>query len=96
MATPPTENTLRKHPTRLVFVGMFQLWAKLRLPLDVASVVPQAPKLPPGSGGELVMSNRPVVGDRDNRQANGEGLNLHEARKISRQGFKFKPLKYAA
>lgn len=46
---------------RLGFVGIFQLWAKLRRPLDVVSVVLQAPKLPSGTGGELAVSNRAVV-----------------------------------
>ena len=61
MAIPPNENTPRNQPTRLVFVGFFQLWEKPRLPPDIASGVAQVSKLPPNSGGELIVPNRPVV-----------------------------------
>ena len=61
MAPPPTEKASRSQPSRLVFVGVFKLWAKPRLPPDVASEALHVLVVTLGSGCQVIMSNGPSI-----------------------------------
>ncbi len=74
MPSPP-ENSPPSQPTRQVFIGVFQLWAKPRLPPDSASVVDRIPNPPCNSGGEFVMPNGSVVGGH---AADATGLEVRD------------------
>lgn len=61
MSTPPTIESPRSQPTKLVFTGVFCLWAKPRLPPDVTSVDPATIK-PSGSSSPVVVPNSSAAG----------------------------------
>ena len=68
MTLPPINIPAKVQPNLQVFRGVFQLWAKPRLPPDVTSAAPVALK-PSGSGGNAL-----VVTDQSTASSNTTNL----------------------
>ena len=84
------QNRPRHQPTRLVFLGIFCLWAKPRLPSDGASVVVDGPKNSDSSRDAVVVFDRSAAAghaaDVAGREPGDDFLRSRVRLGISRQG----------
>lgn len=72
MSTPPIIDSPRRQPTRLVFHGVFCLWAKPRLPPDVVSANPATLNPSDSGSGAVVVPNSPAAGGLTSNLARSE------------------------